>query len=202
VVQPLERRKASALGGDVNVLTVAFLSRAPAYNPVWDDKSPDISPLEADLRRNVAALRSDRAEAERQVHMRSLGEDPYPGFVPGARKLPPPPGLAKAQAAFDAAHAAAEAAAAAAAGRGPASAGRAAGDYRPRDKFVAYGCKSGEETETFKVKGGSVQFLSPRIHSTGTGLMETGRATGRRQDTQNRTFSDGKAYLSRALQFL
>ena len=50
VITPLERERAKALiAGDVVALTVAFGKRVPRYDPSWDEKSPDISPLEAEV---------------------------------------------------------------------------------------------------------------------------------------------------------
>jgi hypothetical protein len=47
VITDAERRKAAtAVGGDVQALTVAFGQRVPPYNPAWDSKVPERSELE------------------------------------------------------------------------------------------------------------------------------------------------------------
>lgn len=50
VITDAERRKAAGLiGGDVQALTVAFMRRAPPYDPAWDAKVPERSVLEREL---------------------------------------------------------------------------------------------------------------------------------------------------------
>ncbi|GFR43310.1 hypothetical protein Agub_g4377 [Astrephomene gubernaculifera] len=96
VITPLERRRAAGMiGGDVATLTVAFGCRVPQYDPAWDEKVPERSPLEQQLIKEAATIRDT---LRHEAYMRERGmflHDPHPE-VPRGPSLPPNAGTVRA----------------------------------------------------------------------------------------------------------
>ncbi|KAG1677024.1 hypothetical protein FOA52_001193 [Chlamydomonas sp. UWO 241] len=89
VIMAPERLKArAAIGGDVASLTVAFGTRAPVPDGVWDRKVPERSLLERELVAAAGTCRDAKILREQNRELQQFSHNPHPD-IPRGNSLPP-----------------------------------------------------------------------------------------------------------------